>query len=255
VTTANKYEDKPVVFIAVNSGNTTKEVGSYLKSVSVEWPAIADNDRSFERAIGVPPLSLSNVIQVRIVTPSGKITIGSFSDVEGSFKPYLPMAKWQVDPESITPVLKPAWQHVEFGRTAQTIPLIKRYLHARDEKTKASATTLHNTIEAQLNQRFSQVQEAEAAGNKWLAYKGYGAIATNFKGLAKASEASSKARLLSRDTELKDELRAASALNKAKQQIASRNRQVRRAGTDTLSAIAKRYPDTEAGKTAKSMLK
>ena len=70
---ASKYQDKPVLFLAVNSGTPRFEVQSYLKKNRVTWPAIADLDRSFERSCGVPPVTLKNIYQVRIMKPAGQL--------------------------------------------------------------------------------------------------------------------------------------------------------------------------------------
>ena len=66
---ARKFQDKPVLFLAVNSGTPRLQVQSYLRKNRVTWPAIADTDRSFERGCGVPPISLKNIYQVRIMKP------------------------------------------------------------------------------------------------------------------------------------------------------------------------------------------
>ena len=37
---AQSYKDKPVIFIAVNSGNSSAEVSEYLNEVNCKWPTI-----------------------------------------------------------------------------------------------------------------------------------------------------------------------------------------------------------------------
>ena len=79
---SEEYADEPVVFIAVNSGNSKQAVGKYLKSNKVPWPAIVDSNRKFEEACGLrEEISLDNIHQVRFVTADGNLRAGSFSNL------------------------------------------------------------------------------------------------------------------------------------------------------------------------------
>lgn len=253
VSAHKKYEDKPVVFIAINSGNDESAVKGYLKSAKIEFPAIVDKDRSFESAMKVGQLSLSNVWQTRVIRPDGNINYAPSSEIDKTIEGMLATAKWKVDPETIPAPLNAAWKGVEFGEYAAAIPQIKRHLRSRDEKTKAAAEQLNTVIESDLNAAFAAAEKAEKDDNKWLAYKTYDQIASDYRGHAKATEASAKARTLSRDKDIANDVKARSALEKVKVQLSSRNRSARRTAITLLEEIAKRFPETEAGQEAKTM--
>lgn len=236
------------MFIAVNSGNNAKSVAGYLKSVKWDKPAIADPDRSFEKAMKMtPPLSLRNVWQTRTIMPDGRLmgTI-NIDDV-------LAQAKWKIDPETIPASIKPAWKAFEFGDYSSAIPAIRRYTNSRDEKTKAAATAINTAIDAEFNKAMAGAKKFESSDNKFEAYKAFGRIAVRFRGHPKASEATAAERRLARDKDLADEVKAMSALKKVEAQLNSRNRSARRAAVGMLNAIAQRYPTTEAGIKAKDM--
>ena len=68
--TSKKFADQPVIFIAVNSGNTKQSLQEYLNSVHCDWPAIGataqpqeHNDGSHE-ANGVGGVG-DHILQVR----------------------------------------------------------------------------------------------------------------------------------------------------------------------------------------------
>lgn len=254
VSAHKKYEDKPVVFIAVNSGNSESSVKGYLKTANIEFPAIVDQDRSFESAMKVGKLSLQNVWQTRVIRPDGNISYAPSAEIDKTIESMLATAKWKVDPETVPAPLNAAWKGVEFGEYATAIPQIKRFLRSRDEKTKAAAEQLNTVIESDLNAAFAEAEKAEKDDNKWLAYKTYDQIAKDYRGHAKATEASSKARTLSRDKDIADDVRAHGALEKVKIQLGSRSRSARRTAMTLLEEIAKRFPETDAGKEAQSLI-
>ncbi len=254
VSAHEKYDGKPVVFIAVNSGNSESSVKGYLRSAKVKFPGIVDEDRSFEKAMNVGTLSLRNVWQTRVIRPDGSVGHGSSAEIEKVIDGMIKTAKWKVDPETVPPSLNAAWKAVEFGDYMQAIPQVNRYLKSRDEKTKAAADQLNGIIDSEVNGMFADAEKAEKDDNKWLAYKTYDQIAMQFRGHTKAREAQTKARTLAKDKELADEVKAMNALKKVKAQLTSRSRSAQRTALAYLQEIAKRFPDTEAGIEAQTIL-
>ena len=66
------YKGTPVIFVAVNSGNSPESVADYVKQNKVNLAVIADTDRQLEKLSGFGEISLNNVYQVAIMTPDGQ---------------------------------------------------------------------------------------------------------------------------------------------------------------------------------------
>jgi hypothetical protein len=252
---SKKLEGKPVIFIAINSGTSPSSVKSYANTAGLTWPVIADEDRSFEKAMGMKEIGFKdhNIWQLRVISPDGKVHGGDTNNLEKTISRFLNTASWKVDPADITEPLKPAWNDVEYGRVQEAIPKIKRYLNSRSEKTKLGAEKLNAAIESQLDNLIQLAKAAQSEDRKWDAYKHYTQASTTFKGLSKARKAYTAAREIAKDKALRDEITAYKTLQKAKSLLASPNRSARRSAMSILEAIAKRYPDTEAGATAKDL--
>lgn len=123
---AEGYRDKPVVFVAVNSGTSAAEMAAYLKSVNCPWPGIVDADRRFEKAMGIDPeISLQNIYQASIITPSGELVDASPQDLKADIDRYVGEATWRVDAAEITAPLRPAWWAFETGQFNQAGVMLK----------------------------------------------------------------------------------------------------------------------------------
>ena len=101
---ANKYQGKPIVFIAVNSGTTTSAVASYLREHNITWPTIVDSGRQFEIAAGVGEISLQNIINYRVLNADGTLSQGR--SLDDAANRALATAAWNVDPETIPDALQ-----------------------------------------------------------------------------------------------------------------------------------------------------
>ena len=247
---AAKYEGKPVVFIAVNSGNEEGPVKGYVKGVGLTWPTIVDSSRAFEKAAGVGTISTSNIWQMRVIGPDLSLHIGNPDDFAGSIDYLLAKASWKVDPAIVPDGLKSAWKAVEFGDYVSAMSTVRRAMSAPNEEYKTAGEAMNKAIESDLAALLAQAQSAEKKGDKWEAYKLYKELTISFRGHAQATEASKTLRTLAADKDLKDEIKAMGAFEKAEELLSSRNRQQRRQGVTYLEAIIEQYPDTEAGRLA-----
>ena len=79
---AQKYEGKPVVFIAINSGTSRGDVEQYARDVGVNWPIIVDSDRSFEKQSDIGTISLQNIFQPRIIKSDGRWAKADWENLE-----------------------------------------------------------------------------------------------------------------------------------------------------------------------------
>ena len=67
VAISKRFEDQPIVFIAVNSGNSRESVEAYAKEVKLPWPVIVDPKRELEQQCLGNQISLQNITQVKLV--------------------------------------------------------------------------------------------------------------------------------------------------------------------------------------------
>jgi len=80
------YRGKPVVFVAVNSGNSPEAVAEYVKKNKVNLAVIADTDRQLEQFAGVGEISLENIWQAVIMTPDGKLHRANANELKATAK-------------------------------------------------------------------------------------------------------------------------------------------------------------------------
>ncbi len=250
---ARKFQGKPVVFIAVNSGSSPAEVLRYVRENRIDWPVIIDTSRQFEQQSGVPEVSLQNIYQMRVLAPDGTLRRSGGFDVADAANELLKEAKWKVDPADVPEGLRTAWQAVEFGDYTKGAPLIKRSINARDEATKNAAAKLQAAVEAEWTRMAEAAHQATAAGRQWEAFKTYSQIAAQFKGYELPPEIEATRRELEQSSEIKREFEAnkryEAATKIAPTNAASRNRLIA-----TLKLLTTDFAGTEAAQKAESLL-
>lgn len=255
VALSQKFADQPIVFIAVNSGNSRLDVASYLREVSVPWPTIVDPTRAFEQQWGIPEISLQNIYQVRTIGADGRVQPARADDLEGTADAALVGAKWNVEPTSIPPALKPAWSAVEFGDYAAGAALIKKSLVSNKPELKQGATTLRDYVQTKIDEGLDAAKSAVGSGNRWQAYKAYDEVAAQFKGYELPAEVASELKQLAADGQVKRELAAHKQLTAAKKSLSSTARAGRVGAVNRLKKLVQESSDTDAGKEAAELLK
>lgn len=243
---AKKFEGKPIVFIAVNSGNDRAEVQQYAREVGLPWPVIVDPDRSFEKASDVNEISLQNIYQGRLLMPDGTLARATF-DIEESAPRALATAKWRVDPSEVPESLKPAWLQVEFGNFAAPAAQLKKSVNAVMPETKAAAEKLMAAVQIELDKEAEAAKQTLAGGNKWDAYKAYAALVAKFKGYDLPSDALTTVKELATEETVRTELAAGKLWDSAQRQSGN-------GAAATMKRITKQYPGTEAATQAQAWL-
>lgn len=254
LTAAKKLEGKPIVFIAVNSGNSREEVQGYLSDCGITWPTIVDQDRSFEKAAGVNEVSLQNIYQMRVLMPNGQLVPGNIGDFEGTATRAAEAAKWKVDPAEIPAALKPAWAAVEFGNYPAGAGLVKKSLTSPKADIKAAAEKLNEAIKGRIDTLLSDAKKSEEGGQKWPAYKSYSSIAADFKGYDIPAEVAAKVKELSVDPDVKGQLAAFKTLEGAKKSLSGNSAAARKRGVNQLEKLVSDQGSTEAAQEAKTIL-
>ena len=251
---ASKFQNKPVLFLAVNSGTPRTQLQSYLRKNRVRWPAIADTDRTFERSCGVPPISLQNIYQVRIMKPDGKLVATSPTRMEQALAGVVGAAKWNVDPEGIPSTLKSAWFHIEFGNFAMAAATLKKAGNSRKPETKQGATKLLDYVGEKMNKQIEEAKAAKADGKSWLAFRGYSDAAVRYKGYDLPKDITATIQKLKADPDVKTEMTSLKILAAAKRKLYGKTVGARKSGYRSLERLAEQQPDTQAGQEAQRLV-
>ena len=74
------FKDRPVKFIAVGASDSMMEVSTYGRQTGLAMPIFADNLGIMEKRYG-QKISLNNILQVRVISPEGKV-VGLRMDAE-----------------------------------------------------------------------------------------------------------------------------------------------------------------------------
>jgi hypothetical protein len=252
---ASKFQDKPVLFLAVNSGTPRPQLQSYLRKNRVRWPAIADTDRSFERGCGVPPISLQNIYQVRIMKPDGKLVATSPTRMEQTLAGVIGAAKWNVDPAGIPAALKTAWFHVEFGNFAMAATTLKKARNSRKPETKQGARKLLDYVGEKMNKQVETAKTAEADGKVWEAFRGYSDAAVRYKGYELPRDIAATINKLKGNADVKKEVAALRILAAAKRKLYGKTVSSRKSGYRALERLADQQSETQAGREAQQLIK
>jgi thiol-disulfide isomerase/thioredoxin len=249
---AKKFDGKPVVFIAINSGNPRPAVEQYGREVGLRWPTIVDTDRALEAAADIGTVSLQNIYQAKLLMPDGSLAGASFNDIEGSVNRALADAKWRVDPAEIPEALKAAWLQIEFGQFAAAAPLVKKQLNAANPTIKTAAEKLQAALANELATQLEAAKRARDTASKWEAYKAFAAIGTRFKGLDIPAEANAALQELTADGSVRTELAAKTQWESIERVLAGGG--LNKATAGRLERLTKQFPGTEAAAKAQAVL-
>jgi thiol-disulfide isomerase/thioredoxin len=250
--TAQKYEGKPVLFMAVNSGTSRGEIQQYAQETGITWPIIVDPSREFEQKSGVNEISLQNIYQVRLITADGRSHAGDFRDIEGSITRALDGAKWRVDPAEITPALRAAWTAIEFGNFTAAASAVKRALASSNPALKKAGEKLNGAVQKEMEDELAPIKKALENDEKWDAYKVIASVAQRYRGYSLPESIESDRKRLADDPKVKEELAAKRILDGARKLIAKSN--TRRRGMAQLKKLVQDQPETEAGQRAKELV-
>jgi thiol-disulfide isomerase/thioredoxin len=252
---AKKFDDKPIVFIAVNSGNPRETVARYVQDVKLAWPVLVDTSREFERQSNVNEISLQNIYQVRIIKPDGQMDPGSFSEPEESVNKALEGAKWNYDPTGIPASLFPLWRSLEFGMAPGPAgSLLKQGLASKDADTKAAAEKLNTLVQEKITEDMKVAKEAFAAGEKWKSYKLVDALATTYTGIELPESVTKAKTALAGDEEVKKQLQAQKELDALKKRARTATPAAMRGLIFKLKEIPEKYAGTDAAAEAEKLL-
>ncbi len=253
--TAKQFEDKPIVFIAVNSGNGRDDVAAYAREVKLNWPIIVDSSRQFEKASGLSnEISLQNIFQVRLVTADGRMRPGDWQDIAASAEKALIGAKWKIDPAGIPPQLQYVHRGLEFNIMSAVPGPLKAGLTSKDAAVKASAEHLNGLVQAKITADVDAAKAAYAAGEKWKSFKMLNALAVQYAGLDLPDSVNKAKTALAADEAVRNQLNAQRELDSLKKRARTASPTAQRGLVAKLKEFAEKFAETEAGAEAKALL-
>ena len=244
---------EPVVFIAVNSGTPPSKLAAYVRRHRITVPVVADVDRSLERACGVvPPISLQNIWQVRIITAQGQVVPGSARDLRAAVQQAALGARWNVDPRGIPGSLRSAWQAVETGNYQAAAKAIRRGLGSRKAEEKQAAQRLNDYVQQKIQEQLEAAQKALQQDRKWTAYRIYADVLKRFRGYGLSKDVRKQYQQLAKDPAVKTERALFKRLDGARRLLASARSRSR--GLAALRRLIQQAPESEAAKEAQALL-
>ena len=243
------FADKPVVFLAVNSGNPRSGVESFAKSTKFEWPILIDEARETEKQLGFT-ISLQNIYQTVLVDPEGKLHRIASEDpaIAAEVNKHLPQAKMFFDGIKVPDKLKPLARDLELGQYEPGIAELAAVAlkSPKDEAIQAMYEKFKSIAEGGLERG----KALEGEGRKYAAFVEYARVAAWFKKTEYEKTATAAMAPLKKDKEVQDEINARQMLDQAKALLSSSKKGDKESAPVLLAALQKKYPNTEAAKEA-----
>jgi peroxiredoxin len=254
---SKKYEDKPVAFIGISSGNARSAVQSYIQQNKIAWPVIVDAGHDLDKKADVTAISADNFCQLRVITAAGKLVPVTGDDLEPAVQLALAGAAWKIDPAGMPEKMKPAWLAIEVGNYTPAGPVIAKGLNSPDDATKQAAQKLLAVVQPKIDAALKEAQASLNAGDKWAAAKKYMEIGQRFAGYTLPDNFTTQRAALLNDPQVKTIVNAAKELNSLQHYLGTvkdLNPAQRKRVENTLAQISKDASGTEVGKQADDML-
>jgi hypothetical protein len=248
---AKKHVDKPVVFIAVNSGFPRTYVEDYLEEIPIPWPVIVDADGSLARSVGLGSYPYNDV---SVIMADGTTRVASWDSMDRTVAIALQGAKWRVDALDVPPLLNATWRQVEFGAYAAALPGIKKHLFSPKPELKSCAEKLMAAVVKEGEAKWAAAKTQLDLGKKWEAYKLLLPMPAQFKGYAIPLEVASTLKTLPADPQVRNEQAAFKSLEVARKGFLSDNPTQKKAGVSLLERLIMAFPNTEAAGRAQALL-
>lgn len=246
---SQQMQGKPVMLVAVNSGNAPATVARYVRDKNITIPVIVDSTRTLEQAAGVGTISLQNIYQAATIGPQGTIRRSNAQDMLSSLQEAALESSWNVDPATMPAAIMPLWKQIEFGNFAGTGKLVVRRLQDRKPEIKQAAETLNEYAKQQIQQRVELAAEATANNNTWLAYQIKQRLNTEFEGYELPDTLATELEELAKDESIRTEIEAMKLWSLVVKAMSTGNTAASRLNA-MCDRITTQYPGTEAARLA-----
>ena len=166
---AEAHADDPVLFVGVNSGTEPRQLAAYMDQHGIDWPVIADVDRSFEQASGINEISLQNIHQVKVLTADGKFVNGQWNDLPATVETALQGAAWKTKYDRLNPAFHAAVRRMEYGDYRPAARAIAAGLKDKSPEIKKTAAQLQGAIEKKMTTAIAEAT-AGSDGDPWVRF-------------------------------------------------------------------------------------
>jgi thiol-disulfide isomerase/thioredoxin len=250
---AKAHADDPVLFVGVNSGTEPRRLAAYMQQNDVDWPVIADFDRSFEQASGINEISLQNIHQVKVLTADGTFVNGRWNDLPGTVETALQGASWKANYDGVPPEFHAVVRRMEFGDYRPAAKAIAAGLKDRSPEIKKTAAQLQQAIQKKMTDAVAAAT-AGSNGDSWVRYTALEMVADQFAPHPLPKSAAAELKELQRVPAVQNELKAAKALAANEPLLASGEERERQRAIKILSKVVESYPETRGAAKAKELL-
>lgn len=251
---SRNMSDKPVLFVAVNSGRSRGKIQSYIRKHEIDWPVLIDPDRSFEAASEVGVISLQSINSMRLITADGKFTYGYWNDWQKSLDIALRDAKWNVKYDRLDPFMHDAVRRMEFGVYPPVASAIDLGLQDESPSVRRSAAFTRQYVEHQMQVELKRQIGGKDADDLWIQYQVLEAVASRFSPLDLPEHASTQLEKLRADPGIQKEIRAARAIDSNASMLTSADPDKRKRAADNLERMQKTFAGTHAADRAAELL-
>jgi len=252
--TAAKHRDKPVVFIAVNSGNPPQQIASYLQRNQIRWPVIIDPDRSFEKESLGRVISLQNIYALRVRTGNGEWIGVNTGQFEKAIAQAATGASWRADPSEIPEELQSTWKKVELGYFVSARKALMSASKSSTAETQAAAKKLLAVVQQSMDESLAAIDEQVAAGEIWTAYQTLDRFSRQFKGYSIPDKVAQQYQELRNSDEVKNEKMAKKRLLAAIRIGSKGSPAAEKRAVKMLKQLLEKYHGTNAAEKAQAML-
>lgn len=243
----------PVLFVAVNSGNSRSVVEAYLREHKIPWPVIVDVDRSLEGRLQIGEISLRNITQYRVIRSSGELRLANWTMPEASVESASEGAAWNVDPAKIPGELNAAWRAVEFGNFPAAAAVVVKGTKSGKPNVKQGADALLEFVQSELDREMAAAREALTADKKWDAFKINKRVSTRFRGYSLPDGFAESLKTLEKDPVVEKELKAQRILSTAEKALDG-SAGGRRKALGLVEKLRRDYPESEAARLAEKLV-
>ena len=252
IKSAQKFDNEPVVFIAVNSGTARGQLENYLQEMKVTWPVLVDSARDFEKACQmIQEVSPENESQIRYIKPGGEMLPGLTDDIDEAAKKAGEGAEWKMSPIGIPEPMKATWMAVEIGNYKGLSPTLKKSMSSSKGDVKDVGTKLMAIVQQEITDQMTALKEVQEAGNPYRAYEIVNGMSDHFASFELPKEVATLKKDLTTDAKVKAGIAAVKSLDAARKQLAQAaandsgpKNKARDKAVKMLEKIVSDFPDT-----------
>jgi peroxiredoxin len=245
------FTDKPVAFIAVNSLNPKRVAEEYAKSNKFEWPIFVDEAGETQKSLGFK-ISLQNIYQWRIIDPNGTMHVAPMEakGLTDTINKFVADAKPLFAGLTIPEKLKSIAHDIELGLYDPAIGDLAALALKAPKDLQEAAQAMYEKVKPMAESFLERAKAFESDGKKYAAYLEYGKVVAWFKKTDYEKTAAAAMATLKKDKDVQDDIAARQMLDQAKSLLASSKKGDKESAPAVLTALQKKYPNTEAAKEA-----